>query len=121
MDEFILNQAPGAGNEAPKTEFFLATVVAWSNADGVKIRLDGESQIMAKGYNMMYIPRPLPIGARVIVMKQSGTYIVLGEIGRPQGWRRIVDLSSSASLADVINQVNALLQWLRSLGILWES
>lgn len=100
------------------TEFFLATVTGWSNASGVTIQIDGQSA-MTKAYKMMLMCRPFHIGTRVVVMKHSGTYIVLGEISNPNSWQKLPDLSSGASLSDVISKVNAILSWLRTQGILW--
>ena len=80
MDEVLRQQADSGG----QAEFYLGTVVAWSNAAGVRIRLDGQDSAMTKHYKMILMSQPPPkVGARVVVMKQSGTYIVLGEIGNP--------------------------------------
>jgi len=54
-------------------------------------------------------------------MKQSGTYIVLGEIGNPNSWKNITNLADSASTADIIAKVNEILAWMRTQGILWTS
>lgn len=108
-----------AGTKPPETEWYLATVTAWSNAAGVEIRLDGDSSSMTKRYKMMQIPRPLSTGDRVLVMKQSGTYFVLGVIGYPHSWQRIADLPNDASTADIIAKVNSILAWLRTQGILY--
>ena len=119
MDEFISRPAADAGNSAPNVEFYLGTVKAWNQTDGMQIQLDGQSEPMQKRYNIMYVCRPLKIGTRVIVMKISGSYIVLGEYGKPIGFYRPETLSSNASLADVINVVNMILSALRSQGLVW--
>lgn len=121
MNEFLTTTEETAGAQAPETEFYLGTATGWSNADGVQIKLDGQDQAMTKKFKMMYMCRPLKTNARVVVMKQSGTYIVLGEIGKPNSWKSIPDLSSSASTTDIINKINDLLSWLRTQGILWTS
>lgn len=121
MDDFILTEQETAGGKAPETEFFLATVKTWNNSAGVTFTIDGESTPVNRGYKMMLMCRPLHTGARVVVMKQSGTYIVLGEVSNPNSWQSLPDLASGASLADVISKVNALLAWLRTQGILWTS
>lgn len=59
-------------------EFYLATVTAW-NDSGAKIRLDGQDSAMTKAYKA--ICNPVEVGARVVVMKMSGTYVVLGKLG----------------------------------------
>lgn len=80
MDEVLRQQADSGG----QAEFYLGTVTAWSNAAGVQIRLDGQDSAMTKRYKMILMSQPPPkVGTRVVVMKQSGTYIVLGEIGKP--------------------------------------
>lgn len=112
---------PAAGDAAPETEFFLATVNSWSNATGVKFTLDGEDGPVQKGYKMMLMCRPLHVGARVVVMKQSGTYIVLGEISLPNSRQSLPDLPSTASTADIISKVNSILAWMRTQGMLWTS
>lgn len=118
MDDLFITEQDTAGGKAPETEFYLATVTAWSNAAGVEIQLDGDSAPMTKRYKMMLMCRPLAVGMRVVVMKQSGTYIVLGEINLPNSWKRIDDLANSATLADVIAKINDLLAWLRTQGLL---
>ena len=104
--------------DKPETEFYLATVINWSNDAGVQIQLDGQDAPMTKRYKMMLMCRPLNVGARVVVMKQSGTYIVLGEISKPNSWQRIADLASTAELSDVISTVNLMLSWMRRQGML---
>jgi len=120
LDEFLTTDEQ-AGAQAPKTEFYLGTVTAWSNDTGVAVKLDGASAAMTKRYKMMYMCRPLHVNSRVVVMKQSGTYIVLGEIGNPNSWKNITNLADSASTADIIAKVNEILAWMRTQGILWTS
>lgn len=65
-------------------EFFLGTVTAVSSADGIKIKLDGEDESMAKYYKMLVNGADWPtVGSRVVIMKHSGTYVVMGKIGTP--------------------------------------
>lgn len=113
MDEFIKTE-----NEEQNAEFYLATITSWTNAGGVKFQIDGQ-EATQKGYKQMLMCRPLQVGSRVVVMKYSGSYIVLGEISLPHSWMRIGNLNSGASLSDVISKVNDLLSWLRTEGILW--
>lgn len=121
MNEFLTTGEESAGAQAPETEFYLGTVTAWSNDTGVEIKLDGQDQAMTKRFKMMYMCRPLKVNSRVVVMKQSGTYIVLGEIGKPNSWKSLDDLANNASTADIISKINSLLAWLRTQGILWTS
>lgn len=100
-------------------EVFLGTVNAWSVSTGVQITLDGESAPMAKRYKQMLMARPLKVGARVAVMKLSGTYVVLGEISNPVAYWNPADLAADADLAAVISKVNTILSALRGAGIIW--
>ena len=63
-----------------KAEFFLATVSSVAS-DGVHFVLDGQTAATQKGYKRLQTGQSLAAGARVVVMKQSGTYIVLGAFG----------------------------------------
>ena len=60
-------------------EFFLATVVSYNYNTGVKIRLDGQEEAMTKSYKRLNTTS-YSAGQRVLVIKLSGTYIVLGRI-----------------------------------------
>ena len=60
--------------------FFLATVSSVTS-DGVHFVLDGQTAATQKGYKRLQNGQTLAAGARVVVMKQSGTYIVLGAFG----------------------------------------
>ena len=67
--------------QLPETvpEMFLATV-AGVNSSGVLITLDGESEPMTKRYKQIKTGQTLSSGARVAVVKISGTFVVLGAI-----------------------------------------
>ena len=121
MNEFLTSGEENAGFQAPETEFYLGTAVTWHNDTGVQIKIDGQEEPLTKRFKMMYMCRPLKVNSRVVIMKQAGTYIVLGEIGMPNSWKGIADLPSNASTADIINKINDLLSWLRTQGILWTS
>ena len=106
MDEVLI---PKAGDEEDKAEFFLATVNIWDNSKGVTFTLDGQSEPTQKYYKMMLMCRPLKRGARVVVMKMSGTYIVLGEISNPNSWKSISDLTTSDyNFPAVVDRINAI-------------
>ena len=65
-------------------EFLLGTVTAVSNANGIRIQIDGQDEPMTKYYKLMLTGADAPsVDDRVVVMKQSGTYIILGKIGTP--------------------------------------
>ena len=115
MDEEMMQYG-----EKSDTEFFIGTVKNWSSSTGVQIQLDGQDSPMTKNYKQMLMCRPLKVGARVVVMKHSGTYIVLGEISKPLPYYHPSDLSTSATLAQVIARCNLLLAILRQVGIVWD-
>lgn len=112
MDEFIQTM------NDPGTEFYLATVTAYSSS-GVKIRLDGQSEAMTKRYKMLQVGRPVAIGERVIVMKMSGTYVVIGAVNNPISKSTIIDLpTNNTSVSLVSSRVNQILQWMRNQGMI---
>lgn len=106
--------------EESKTEFYLATVKAWSNADGVKIQLDGQDSPMTKQFKMLLVTRPLPVNARVIVMKHSGTYIVLGEVSLPNSRHKLDNLASNADLSTTVAKVNEIINWMVAQGMCYQ-
>lgn len=81
MDDFSLVDAPKKLSKAPDTEFYLATV-AEVGASGVRLLFAGESSATSKYYKCLSSTN-VSTGDRVVVMKQSGTYIVMGAIGGP--------------------------------------
>ena len=113
MDEEIIQ------NKKSEAEFFLGTVKAWSNAAGVQVQLDGQDSPMTKRYKMMLMCRPLRVGSRVVVMKHSGTYIVLGEISNPNSYREISTLASDAALVTTVAKVNEIINWMKTQGMSW--
>ena len=82
MDEFFVNEVieDNAGDHG--AEFFLGTVSAVTNT-GIRVKLDGQNEAMTKGFKMLKTGSTPDVGARVLVLKQSGTYIVLGAIVYP--------------------------------------
>lgn len=121
MTELALIDNPSTQGEdlGGDTEFYLGTVSSWNVDTGIKVKLDGQDQAMQKGYKMMQVCRPLHVGARVIVMKQSGTYIVLGEISNPTVYYSPANLAASATLEQVITRCNLILSIMRNAGIIW--
>lgn len=114
-------QEAGKEIELPETvpEVYLGTVITWNIADGVKIQLDGDEAAMTKRYKQILTGRPLPVGARVAVLKLSGTYVVLGQVSNPVGYSHPENLPSDADLTAVISKVNAILSALRAQGVIW--
>lgn len=106
--------------DSSNTEFYLGTVIAWSNAEGVKIQLDGQDSPMTKRYKMLLVTRPLPINARVIVMKHSGTYIVLGEVSLPNSRHKLDNLASDANLSTTVSKVNEIINWMVAQGMCYQ-
>lgn len=65
-----------------RSEFMLATIATADSAAGtVTMTLDGMTSAMQKSYKTLSGAWPLAAGDRVVVMKMSGTYVVLGKIG----------------------------------------
>lgn len=66
---------------APSSEFMLATVDTIPDEYTVTLILDGMTEALQKPYKVLSSAWPLDTGYRVIVMKLSGTYVVIGKIG----------------------------------------
>lgn len=113
MDDEIIRK------EKSEAEFFIGTVKAWSDETGVQIQLDGQDSPMTKRFKMMLMCRPLKVDARVVVMKHSGTYIVLGEISNPNGYKEISTLASGATLETTVTKVNEIINWMKTQGMAW--
>ena len=60
-------------------EIFLGTVNS-VNSSGVEFTLDGEAEPMTKRYKQLNTGQTLSSGARIVAVKLSGTFIVLGAI-----------------------------------------
>lgn len=105
-------------------EFFLGTCVTWGtsgSSQGVAIQLDGQSAGMTKRFKLLNVARMPVAGERVLVMKQSGTYVVIGSIIDPISYYTPAKLASGATLATVIDRVNTLIDALRSFGTIRSS
>ena len=61
------------------TGIYLGTVGS-VNSSGVQITLDGQSEALTKRYKMLLTGRSLSQGERVLILKKSGTFVVLGAI-----------------------------------------
>lgn len=72
-----MDELPISEQSLGEAEFYLATVTAYSSNNGVKIRLDGHDSAMTKYYKTCV---PVNAGDRVVVMKYSGTFVILGAI-----------------------------------------
>lgn len=88
-----MDELPISEQSLGDAEFHLATVTAYSSMYGAKIRLDGQDTAMAKYYKT--ICGTVTVGKRVVVMKLSGTYIVLGmlDAGSSEG----VEITTNSS------------------------
>lgn len=111
MDEFTRYESGG------DVEFLLGTVTAYSSA-GVKVRLDGQDEALTKRYKMLKTGKPLIGGDRVVIMKMSGTYVVLGSVDMPAAKNYITDLTTSATTSTIALRFNSLLAALRAQGII---
>ena len=103
-------------NENPAPVILLGTVTGRSS-DGLTLRMDGETDAMTKEYRQILTGRSLPVGARVAVMKVSGSYVVLGQVANPETAQNPTDLASGATTADAVSKINEILSALRTLGI----
>ena len=79
MNELLFKNESAKASDARTPEFYLGTVSA-SDSSGIELTMDGESEPMTKRYRQILTGRTIPIGARVAVIKISGTYVVLGEL-----------------------------------------
>ena len=84
-----------------KVELLLATIDS-INSNGATLIFDGETTATTKRYKVMVTGSYMGSGDRVVVMKHSGTYIILGEIsysGKPGSSRTttINNIGSSSS------------------------
>ena len=76
MDELLLS---GATENLGGPEFLLATVASTSNS-GITLIFDGQTAASQKAYKNISNMDPYKVGDRVVVMKLSGTYVVLGSL-----------------------------------------
>lgn len=112
MDEFVKEENNG------KAEFYLATMSSGAMDEGISFTIDGQSSPTSKKYRILLTGKEPPrTGDRILVMKISGTYIVLGKIGTPSYWWNFSPLATSASLADVISRVNGFGNMFADTGI----
>lgn len=108
MDELnmLLSESESSKNDEPK--LLLATVTNLSS-EGVLLRFDGADSASSKRYKCLNLGRGSPSsGMRVLVLKMSGTCVVLGSITDPLLYYSTINLDSSASTSDIISAVNRL-------------
>lgn len=87
------------GQSGP-AQFFLATVASVTAAEGVTIIPDGQTEAVAKKYKVLTAgTAPPAVGDRVVVMRHSGTCVILGAIGEPE------DMDADARITDVENEI----------------
>ena len=77
MDEILLPQEEKT--DGTGTEFLLATVTSKNNS-GMTLTFDGQENATQKRYKMIASLTPANVGDRVVVMRHSGTFVVLGKI-----------------------------------------
>lgn len=70
---------PDKAGEFTAAEFLLATVSS-INSSGASLIFDGQTAASQKRYKILGTGIPVAAGDRVVVMKHSGTYIVIGSI-----------------------------------------
>lgn len=77
MDELILDLP--MGDSSSVSTLILATVGSVSSS-GITLRFSGQSEASEKKYKRLMTGQTLYAGDRVLVVKLSGTYVVLGKI-----------------------------------------
>lgn len=98
-------------------EFLTATVAAIKST-GVTLEFPGTDEAGDKVYKCI-AGAPIKVGDRVVLIPDSGTYVVVGRLsGKPGGEWKIPELSSSATLASAITWINAITSALESLGMI---
>lgn len=127
MDEFIPHKL-SESKDPQNAEIKLATVVARTYNDGYRLKIDGETEAsekyykrLATGVSPMFTPND-----RVLVLKYSGTYVVLGKVAEPGTLPYSnyyfsgpnYTLPTSATLQTVINRLNFVCNALVGMGII---
>lgn len=118
MDEMLFDPYEPDGTGDHDAEFFIATVGDLT-ADGVTLKFDGMSEPTTKRYKSLRTGRGSAYaGQRVIVMKQSGTCVVLGLLTKGDLYTNVNKLASGSNLATTISRFNSLLDALVAKGII---
>ena len=118
MDEFILTEETGAGPGNHDVELYLATVNDIT-AEGATLIFDGATEATPKRFKSLRTGRGSAwAGQRVVVMKQSGTYIILGMLTGRDGYVNINKLQSNAALTTVVSRLNDLITELANKQII---
>lgn len=97
MDDILL---PKELEMPSSAELLLATVDS-GNSSGVTLVFDGQSSASQKRYRILQTGAILYAGDRVVVMKHSGTYVVLGAVKAGRGlWTpsAITDVLTASSI-----------------------
>ena len=79
-DLFVLPKETKASDDG---KIVLATVSAVDTSHGLALLFDGQTTPSQKSYKMLLNGSTPAVGDRVMAVKHSGTYIVLGVIGLP--------------------------------------
>lgn len=86
--------------QSGQAQFFLATVASVTAAEGVTIIPDGQTEAVAKKYKVLTAgTAPPAVGDRVVVMRHSGTCVILGAIGEPE------DMDADTRITDIENEI----------------
>lgn len=93
-----------ATGQSGPASFFLATVASVSSTDGVTIIPDGQTEAVPKYYKILTGSGTLAAEDRVVVMRHSGTCIILGKIGTApeSGGGEKVDRSGDTMTGELI-------------------
>lgn len=113
MDEFISTENNG------QAEFYLATMTSGTMNEGISFTIDGQSSPTSKKYKMLLTGKEPPrTGDRILVMKISGTYIVLGKIGMPGYWWKFAPITTSDYTIQILaDKIDYIYQMFADTGI----
>ena len=102
MDEFL---PESLGEIAPGTELLLASTGS-SNSNGITLIFDGQTTATTKRYKQLCTGSKIFDNKRVLVLKHSGTYIVLGTISS-SGKAGATHLTNSSSIGTASSYFSA--------------
>lgn len=113
MDEFVKEENNG------QAEFYLATMTGGTKDEGLTFTIDGQSSSTTKKYKLLLTGKEPPrTGDRILVMKISGTYIVLGKIGMPGYWWKFAPIQpSDQTLPILADKIDYIYQMFADTGI----
>lgn len=99
-----------SGRSGP-AQFFLATVATVSGPEGLTLIPDGQDEAIPKKYKVLTAgTAPPAVGDRVVVMRHSGTCVILGSIGLPE------DMNTDARISDIETEIGEIGTEIEAIG-----